>query len=276
MMVRASLLWVGMMVFGLLARDVIGEIPLLVNLKSGALVLAGTLIGGLLSAPVSAFRGFLHNISVSLKRNPSDLVGLIGQIAALARLLRVSDIRELSVRIKAVENPFLRRGMEKILDNRDRQQVEEAMEKEMSLYLSRLQAHLSAVNTFARLAPVFGFVGTLIGLISVLNHMGDASQIGHGMATSLLTTFYGLLLANFLFVPLAGRLAAHIHRETLMLNIVIEGVVAICDQRAPLEISHSLQSFMEPDGDMSATGVTGQPRLWRKWAETLNQAGLGR
>jgi len=275
-MVRASLLWIGMMVFGLLARDVIGEIPVLVNLKSGALVLAGTLIGGLLSVPVTAFGDFLHNISVSLKRSASGLDGLIGEIVALARLQRVSDIRELSVRIKAVENPFLRRGIQQVLDNRDRQQVEESMEKEISLYLSRLQSHLSTINTFTRLAPVFGFVGTIIGLINVLNHIVDASQIGHGMAIALLTTFYGLLGANFLFAPLAGKLAAHIQRETLILNIVIEGVVAICDQRSPLEISHSMQSYIETDAAPSATGSSRHPRLWRKMAETLNPSGLAR
>lgn len=275
-MVRASVLWIGMMVFGLLARDVIGEIPLLVNLKSGVLVLVGTLIGGLLSVPVTNFKDFLHQIWVSLKPRPTNLSGLIVQIAAQARLHRVSNIRELSVGIKAVKNPFLRRGLQQVLDNKDRKQVEESMEKEISLYLSRLESHLTTIRSFARLAPVFGFVGTIIGLINVLNSMGDATQIGHGMAIALLTTFYGLLVANFIFAPLAGKLTAHIQRETLMVNIVIEGVVAICDQRAPLEISYSLQAYIETDGNATATDVSTHPRFWRKMADTLNANGLAR
>lgn len=273
-MVRASILWIGMVVFGLLARDVIGDIPLMVNLKSGALVLVGTLIGGLLSVPVTTFRDFLRSLSLSLKRKAPDLDGLILQIVTLARLQRVCDVRELSARIKALENNLLRQGLQQHLDTQDRQQVEEVMEREISQYLSRLQSHLTALNNFTRLAPVFGFVGTIIGLINVLNHMGDASQIGYGMAISLLTTFYGLLLANFLFVPLVGRLAAHIQRETLRLNIVFEGVLAICDGRMPLEISHRLQSYCETDGGSPAAVEPFRP--WRKWGETINSSELAR
>jgi chemotaxis protein MotA len=238
------------------------------------LVLVGTLIGGLLSVPVTAFGDFLQQIWVSLKPRPSNLSGLIVQIAAHARLQRVSNIRERSAGIEAVENPFLRRGLQQVLDNQDRKEVEESMEKEISLYLSRLDSHLATIRTFVRLAPVFGFVGTIIGLINVLNNMGDATQIGHGMAIALLTTFYGLLLANFLFAPLAGKLAAHIQRETLMVNIVIEGVAAICDQRTPLEISYRLQAYIETDG--KATDASTDPRFWRKMAATLNPSGLAR
>ena len=257
-MVRVVVLWIGVVVFGLLARDVIGEIPVLVNLRSGALVLVGTLIAGLLSVPVAALRDFLHSLRASLQRKTHDLDGLILQIVTLARLQRICDIRELSVRIQALENRFLRLGMQQVLDTQDRQQVEEVLDREISQYLCRLQSHLAAINNFSRLAPVFGFVGTIIGLINVLNHMSDTSQIGYGMAISLLTTFYGLLLANFLFVPLAGKLAAYIQRETLRMNIIIDGVLAICDGRMPLEISHRLQSHIETDGG-SATHGAAQP-----------------
>jgi chemotaxis protein MotA len=273
-MIRTLILWIGIVAFAILAKDIIGEISIAVNIKSGALVLAGTLIGGLLSVPVSAFHSFWQSISVSLKRKASDLDGLILQIVALARLQRVCDIREMSVRIKALENPFLRMGLQQVLDNRDRQLVEENMEREMSLYLSRLQRHLGTINNFTRLAPVFGFVGTIIGLIKVLNHIGDTTQIGHGMAISLLTTFYGLLLANFLFVPIAGKLTAYIHGETLKLNIIIEGVLAICDEITPLEISHRLQAYIETDEESSNLVSTQSPQHWKGWGETLKQSGL--
>lgn len=275
-MVRGAILWIGVLAFCVFARDIIGDIPLLVNLKSVFLVLLGTLIGGLLSIPVNAFAGFQHSLSASLKRQVAEPEALIRQIVALARLHRVLDIRELAARYNALENPFLRRGLLKLLDRHDRQRVEETMEKEISLYLSGLQSHLTAVHHFARLAPVFGFVGTIIGLINVLNHMGDTSQIGFGMAISLLTTFYGLLLANFLFIPLAGKMAVHIQRETLTLNIVIEGVLAICDGCVPIEISHQLRSYIETDMPAQAPGISGASRLWQKWSSTVKQSSVMR
>jgi len=270
-MVRASLLCIGIVAFAILAKDIIGEISVMVNLKSAALVLAGTLIGGLLSVPVTAFRSFLESIATSLKRKTSDLNGLILQIVALARLQRVCDIRELSVRIKALENPFLRMGLQQVLDKRDRRLVEEGLEREISIYLARLQSHLATLNNFTRLAPVFGFVGTIIGLINILNHIGDATQIGHGMAISLLTTFYGLLLANLLFVPLAGKLAAYIQQETLGLNLIIEGVLAICDDVAPLEISHRLQAYVETDDGPPLRPATQPSGYWQKWSGPVKQ-----
>ena len=172
----------------------------------------------------------------------------------MARIQRTLDIRELSARYEAVENPFLRRGLLQVLDYRGRTLVEESMEKEISVYLTGLQSHLGAIQHFVKLAPVFGFVGTIIGLINVLNHMGDPTQIGFGMAISLLTTFYGLLMANFLFAPLAGRLVTHIQAETVTLNIVIEGVLAVYDGLTPLDIAHKLSSFVEIDADTNAGG----------------------
>jgi chemotaxis protein MotA len=148
--------------------------------------------------------------------------------------------------------------------------------KEVNRYLDQLQTQLAVINRLARLAPVFGFVGTIIGLINVLNHIGSSAQIGQGMATALLTTFYGLLLANFLFLPIAGKFGEHIRREALMLSVVFDGVVAVCDQRPPLEIAHSLKSYAEADC------ATPQPMLqrplpgWRLWGNSAKSQNLAR
>jgi len=275
-MIKGSVLWVGILVFGMVAGDVIGDIPVLVNLKSAVLVLAGTLIGGLLSAPVNTVGGLIHNISTSLNRKLTDPEDLIRQIASLARLRRTLGIRELSARYAAVENPFLRQALLQVLDQRNRQQTEDGMEKKISLYLSGLQSHLAVIQYFVKLAPVFGFVGTIIGLINVLNHMGDASQIGYGMAISLLTTFYGLLLANFLFAPLAGKLAVHIQRETVALNIIIEGVMAIYDECVPVEITHRLLSYVEAGNAYGERVAEDGSNSWRKWTAAIKQIGIAR
>ncbi len=275
-MIRGTILWVGILGFGLFARDIIGNIPMLVNLKSLLLVLLGTLIGGLLSIPANTFAGFRQDLSACFRRQTTDSEVLIRQIVALARVHHVLDIRDLVKRYRALENPFLRRGLSQLLDHNDRSRVEETMEKEVSLYLSGLHSHLAAIHHFARLAPVFGFVGTIIGLINVLNNMGDTTQIGHGMAISLLTTFYGLLVANFLFMPLANKLAAHIQRETLIQNIVIEGVLAIYDKCMPTEILHRLSSFIETDGIVLTASKPKPSRIWQRWSSILKPSGVAR
>ena len=275
-MIRGIFLWVGIMVFCALSRDVIGSMPILVNLKSFFLVLLGTLIGGSLSIPVNAFAGFQQNLVRSMKEKGLDHEALIQRIAVLARLHRTLHVRELGPRYKTLENPFLRRGMLNLLDNGARERIEETMEKEISLYLERLSAQQAAIHNYARLAPVFGFVGTIIGLINVLNHMGDATLIGHGMAISLLTTFYGLLIANFALTPLAGKFAAFIQRETVALNIVLEGVLAIGDECTSTEVLHRLSSYVESEGSTQTPSSSVPHGIWQKMSSAMNSDGLAR
>jgi chemotaxis protein MotA len=119
------------------------------------------------------------------------------------------------------------------------------MEKDYELYFSRKESQVNILNTLAKLAPVFGFVGTIIGLINVLNNVEDPAQIGKGMALALLTTLYGILLANFLFFPLSKKLSEHTKAEATVLNIILEGVMDIADQKTSKSISHRLNSYLD-------------------------------
>lgn len=242
-----------------------GDIPLMINFKSGAMVFLGTIVGGLLAIPVHTLRGFFTSLAGSLTPQPKNLENLIRQIVTLARLKRVAGLREMSRKIDTVTHPVLRRGFQMILDNHDRQRVEMALRKEINLYLDHLQTQFNVVNRLARLAPVFGFVGTIIGLINVLNHIGSSEQIGQGMAAALLTTFYGLLFANFLFLPIAGKFAEYIRREAMMLNVIFDGLVAVCDQRPPLEIAHHLKSYADADFSRPTSMPVQQTFRWNIW-----------
>jgi chemotaxis protein MotA len=275
-MVRNCLLMLGLLFFFLFARNVMGDIPVLVNFKSAALVFVGTLVGGLLAFPVHTLQGFFTSLSSSLKPKPKALDDLILPIVALARLHRVAGVSEMSRKINAVSNPLLRRGFQMILDNHEPQRVETMLTKEVNLYLDRLQMQLNVINRLARLAPVFGFVGTIIGLINVLNNIGSSAQIGQGMATALLTTFYGLLLANFLFLPIAGKFGEHIRSEALGLNVVFDGVMAVCEQRPPLEISESLKSYAQADYATPQPMPRRRPHQWNFWGGSAKPQGLAR
>jgi len=269
------LLFIGIALFILFARNVMGDIPVLLNLKSGALVLIGTLIGGTLAFPVHTLRGFTSSLVNSLKPKPGSVEDLIGQIVFLARLYRTADVREINRSIKCLTNPVLRRGLQVVMDHSDRQRVEFLLNKEIHLYLDQLQAQLNVINRLSRLAPIFGFVGTIIGLINVLNHIGDPDQIGQGMAAALLTTFYGLLFANFLFVPIAGKFADYSRREALMLNVIYDGVIAVCEQRPALEIAHNLKSYAEADFLTPKPTFLRQKRFFL-WGEATKQRNLAR
>jgi chemotaxis protein MotA len=273
---KNCLLLIGIAIFILFARNVMGDIPLWINFRSGALVLIGTIVGGLLAFPVHTLNGFLIRLAGSLKPNPETIDDLIKRIVTLARLQRVASLGEMNRKINAVPNPVLRRGLQMVLDNHNHERVEMMLGKEVNLHIDQLQAQLSVINRLARLAPVFGFVGTIIGLINVLNHIGNSAQIGQGMATALLTTFYGLLFANFLFLPIAGKFAEYARQEALRLNVIFDGVVAVCDQRPPLEIAHSLKSYAEADFSTPPPMPLRPLNRWRFWEDSARQRSMAR
>jgi len=152
--------------------------------------------------------------------------------------------KELEEDGKRTDNPFLRRGIELVVDDYDRYEISNIMEKDYELYFSNKASQVHILHTLAKLAPAFGFIGTIIGLISVLNNMGAPAEIGKGMSLALLTTLYGSLISNFLFLPLAKKLSEHTKAEISQLNIIMEGVMDIADKRNPKAISHRLQGYL--------------------------------
>ena len=103
---------------------------------------------------------------------------------------------------------------------------------------------LDQMGTFA---PAFGMIGTLVGLVQMLQNLSDPTSIGQGMATALLTTLYGAMLANMLFLPLAGKLEVRAKQEALLRELMIEGIVAIQSGEKPQLIKEKLKGFLSPD-----------------------------
>ncbi|MGD1968929.1 MAG: MotA/TolQ/ExbB proton channel family protein, partial [Desulfobacterales bacterium] len=146
---------------------------------------------------------------------------------------------------KELDNVFLQKGIELVVDGYDRYEIRNILEKDYELYFSRKASQVNILNTLAKLAPVFGFVGTILGLINVLNSMEDPALIGKGMALALLTTLYGILLANFLFFPLSKKLSEYTKAEATVLNIILQGIMDIAEQKTSKSISHRLNSYLD-------------------------------
>ncbi len=260
-MIQKFVILLGILVFILFSRSIAGEISLAMNFQSGAIVLGGALISVFLSFPLKTFRGLWRSLRTASRHQEPDLDDLVRQAKTLARVRRLYGPRELSSAAARVGNPFLRKGIELVLDDYDRFEIHAIMEKEYELYLSRKEAEIGILNTLSRLAPAFGFVGTIIGLISVLSHMGDPAEIGHGMALALLTTFYGLVLSNLVFQPLSRKLTEHLRDDAVQHSIVMEAVLDIADAKNPLAMSHRLHSYIrlgeEEESSVASTARTG-------------------
>jgi len=243
-MIQVIIIAAGAMICLFLTGSTVGEISEVANLKSGLLVLGGTLTCAFLAFPVKTFRGLIKSLVEVFRYEETNHKDLLFQIESLAHVRWLYGIRELEEDGTRADNPFLRRGIELVVDDYDRYEIRDIMEKDYELYFSNKASHVHLLRTLAKLAPAFGFIGTIIGLISVLNNMGTPAEIGKGMSLALLTTLYGSLISNFLFLPLAKKLSEHTKAEITQLNIIMEGVMDISDKRNPKAISHRLQGYL--------------------------------
>ena len=243
-MLQKAILCIGLLLFMILSGNAIENTSITMNLKSVLLVLAGTLLSAFIAFPMKTFRDLFKSLIVVYRHEETENEPLVQELERLAVIWRRHGTIALETARKEVDNVFLNKGVELVIDGYNRYDIRNIMEKDYELYFSRKESQVNILNTLAKLAPVFGFVGTIIGLINVLNNVEDPAQIGKGMALALLTTLYGILLANFLFFPLSKKLSEYTKAETTVLNLILEGVMDLADQKTSKSISHRLNSYL--------------------------------
>ena len=256
-MIQVIIIAAGAMICLFLTGNTIGEISALANFKSGLLVLGGTLMCAFLAFPVKTFRELVKSLHEVFRYEETNHKDLLAQIESLAHVRWFYGIKELEEDGKKTKNPFLARGIELVVDDYDRYEIRDIMEKDCELYFSHKTSQIHLLRTLAKLAPAFGFIGTIIGLISVLKNMGAPAEIGKGMSLALLTTLYGSLISNLFFLPLAKKLSEYTKMEITQLNIIMEGVMDISDKRNPKAISHRLQGYLGVHDLTRTDGVVG-------------------
>lgn len=242
--------WLGVLVTllftaGLMVLSADAPVSLL-NMTGLAIVVLGTLGALLISYPP---REVLRVVRLALRifrnagnRDERDIQSLVH----LARLWFSGDPRKVEAALKAVRNPFLRTGVELIIDNTPEQEVLDLMRWRMVRMKARERGEAQMFRTMALYAPAFGMVGTLIGLVNMLAviDLGDLALVGEHMAVALLSTFYGIVLANLVFKPIAVKLERRTEERLITMNMIMEGVSLLSRRQAPAFIEATLNSFV--------------------------------
>jgi chemotaxis protein MotA len=169
---------------------------------------------------------------------------LIRDIVHYAEKARRDGILSLEGLTHEMEDDFLVRGVQMAVDGSDPETIEKVMTGELDTVTERHQLGKKVFDILTRCSPAFGMIGTLIGLIIMLQHMDEPGKIGGGMAVALLTTLYGALAANLIFGPIADKLGTRSREETLMMRIVIQGVMAIQSGDNPRVVEQKLRTFL--------------------------------
>ena len=175
--------------------------------------------------------------------SPSEV---IKQIVELATICRRDGPLALESKIEELNDPFLAKGVQLVVDGTPQEVLREILDIEISWLQERHTTGKKIFESLGASAPAFGLVGTLIGLIQMLRTLDDPSKLGGSMAVALLTTFYGALLANLFAMPLAGKLENRSKEEVLIRELMVEGLVSMTQGHSPRLIEEKLKAFLAP------------------------------
>ena len=170
----------------------------------------------------------------------------IDRIINYANLARKEGLLALENKLQDVDDKFFSKGVQLVIDGFPAETVRDIMQLEADWQRQRHALGKKMMETMATFAPAFGMIGTLIGLVQMLANLSDPSSIGAGMAVALLTTMYGAMLANMVFLPFAAKLELRAKQEAQIRDLMIEGIVAIQSGEKPQLIKEKLKGFLRP------------------------------
>jgi len=223
-----------------------GDIMGFIDIASIVIVLGGTIAATLVAYPLPKFLEIISITQKAFQGKKSDLNIVIDGINELANRARKEGLLSLEEASESVNDDFMKKGIMLVVDGTDPELVKNLLETELDFISERHGNGQGLFEAMGAYAPAFGMIGTLIGLINMLASLDDPDTIGPSMAIALITTFYGSLLANLVFLPLAKKLKIKSDEEILEKQIILEGLLSIQAGENPRIISEKLKAFIPP------------------------------
>ncbi len=227
------LLIVGAIVMG-------GNASSFINPQAMLIVVGGTLAATLVSFSLERVSKLPALLGVAFSEQSYRPYATIEELVELTATARAEGLLALEDAANNMDSPFLRKGLMLVVDGIEPELVREIMETELGFLEERHQFGIDMFDQMGSLSPAFGMIGTLIGLIQMLAGLDNRA----GLATALVTTLYGTLLANLLFVPLAGQLRMKNNQEVIMKEVMLEGILSIQAGDNPRIVREKLVSFL--------------------------------
>jgi chemotaxis protein MotA len=239
-----------LLAFGLILASILAApgavLSAFIDVPSGLVVLGGAVaatticfpLKSMLSSPLICLKVFL-NKSESLPK-------LIAQLVELGEIARRDGLLALESKLEEVEHPFIKLGVQMAVDGTRAELIEDILRTEIDAVSTRHRDGKNILEQLGRFAPAFGMIGTLSGLVIMLGTLSDPSAIGGGMAVALITTLYGAIASNAVFLPFAEKLSFINKQELLSMEIAVRGIIDIQSGENPRVIEQKLSMFLPP------------------------------
>lgn len=222
-------------------------LDLFVSYPSLMIVLGGTVAATLIAYPLNEVLRVMSLIGKVFKFKKEDPKQLIKELVEIAVKAKRQGILAIDQDLNKIKNTFLQKGLQLVVDGIEESSIASILQIEMTNMRQRHRAGWEIFTEMGKYAPAFGLIGTLIGLIQMLASLDDPGAIGPKMAVALITTFYGALLSNMIFVPMSVKLKRRSQQESQLMHIIIEAIKSIRVGENPKLMEDRLNKFLSDD-----------------------------
>ncbi len=221
-----------------------GGWQMFIHLPSLGITIGGMLCATLIHFSLPQFLGIFSVIKKTIITKVPPQSELIQKMVNYAAISRRDGPLALEQEIQKTDNLFFAKGLQMLVDGQESDTINEIMSMEIQYLQDRHAIGKKILEFMGSAAPAFGMIGTLIGLVQMLRSLESPESIGAGMAVALITTFYGALTANLIFIPLAGKLGLYSKAESTVMEMIVEGVCAIARGDNPTAVREKIQLFV--------------------------------
>ena len=217
-----------------------------IHLPSLAITIGGMLCATLIHFSLRQFLGIFAVVKKTIVTKIPSPSELIQNMVNYAAVNRRDGALALEQEIPKVSDLFFARGLQMLVDGQEVEAIKDIMGLEVQTLQDRHSIGKKILEFMGAAAPAFGMIGTLIGLVLMLKNLDSPDAIGSGMAVALLTTFYGALAANLVFIPLAGKLGLYSKAEVTAMEMIVEGICSIAKGENPTAVREKMQAYISP------------------------------
>lgn len=239
-----------------------GSLGSLFSASALILVLGGTIGATMVSSGLPAVLALPRLLAQSLRSQQYDPEATIQRLVDLSKKARREGLLSLESDLAEIDDPFLVRGLQMVVDGSDIEAVKSVLETDITFMERRHGVGIAVFESAGGYAPTMGIIGTVMGLVHVLSSLNDSSKLGAAIASAFLATFYGIFTANVFWLPIGAQLKAKTEREGAARDLALEGILSIQSGDNPSTVRDKLSVFLPPhqaqDEAVAAEGASQQ------------------
>jgi chemotaxis protein MotA len=251
--------------FGLIGGFLLegGHASMLLVETAAIIVFGGTFGATILSYPLEDIKKVPYFTKLVFVNQTIDYLGVVERLVDTADKARREGLLSLEAQLSDIDNEFMSRGLQLVIDGTDPDLTRSMLEMEIEAFENNQRVGSDIYMTMGGLAPTMGIIGTVMGLVHVLSNVNEPDKLAGAIAVAFLATLYGVASANVLWIPFGTKLKIKAGRETMLMELILEGILSIQAGENPRVIREKLMTFLPPELKQNPAGQQAQGEQMR-------------